>query len=335
MNEHHEFGAGQNHREPQHGSLIPPSGVSIVIPVYRGQHSLRELHQRLTAALAKGGRDWELILVDDASPDQSWSIIRELCDGDTRVMGMQMSRNYGQHAALLAGIRAATHPVTVTMDDDLQHRPEEVLDLVRALDSGEVDLVYGKSVVEEHGFWRNATSRLAKWTISATIGADQARDSSAFRAFRTQLREGWNQVSDPYVSIDVLLSWTTTRHSAVPVTMDQRTTGQSNYTVRKLVRHMLNMFTGYSTRPLRIVTWLGFITSLFGLCIMVYVVIQRIVVGDVVPGFAFLASLIAVLGGLQLFGLGVIGEYLGRVHVRSMAQPTFVLRQVYGRTQSK
>lgn len=330
MNGHREANTGQNPNDQPPTPLSPQPGVSIVVPVYQGQHSLCELYQRLSVTLNNTDTDWELILVDDASPDQSWSIIRELCDGDPRVIGMQMSRNYGQHAALLAGIRAATRSITVTMDDDLQHRPEEVLDLVRALDSGDVDLVYGKSIVEEHGFWRNVTSRVAKWTISATIGADQARDSSAFRAFRTQLREGWTRVSDPYVSIDVLLSWTTTRHSAVPVTMDQRATGQSSYTIRKLVRHMLNMFTGYSTRPLRIVTWLGFMTSLFGLCTMLYVVIQRIIVGNVVPGFAFLASLIAVLGGMQLFGLGVIGEYLGRIHVRSMAQPTFVLRQIYG-----
>ena len=130
--------------------------------------------------------------------------------------------------------------------------------------------------------------------------------SSAFRAFRTDLRNAWRRVTDPYVSIDVLLSWSTTRLSAVAVPMDERAVGQSNYTVRKLVKHMVNMLTGYSTRPLRMVTWLGFLSSLFGLAVLVFVVTRALLGDSDVPGFAFLSSLICILGGMQLFGLGSI-----------------------------
>lgn len=112
--------------------------------------------------------------------------------------------------------------------------------------------------------------------------------------------------------------------------MDSREVGESNYTIRKLIRHMVNMLTGYSTRPLRMVTWLGFLASFLGLCTLVYVVVQRFVSGSSVPGFAFLASMVSLLGGMQLFGLGVIGEYLGRVHVRSMQRPTYLVRQEVG-----
>lgn len=306
-------------------------GISVVVPVYRGDGTIAELHRRLAAQLDPTNQHWELIFVDDSSPDESWATITELCAADPRVRGIQMSRNYGQHAALLAGIRSAQYLLTVTMDDDLQHRPETVMQLVDQIDD-DVDLVYGQSATEEHAPWRNVTSRVAKRILATTIGADQARESSAFRAFRTSLRDGWRRVSDPYVSIDVLLSWSTTHHRAVTVEMDERQIGSSNYTVRKLVRHMTNMLTGYSTRPLRVVTWLGFVASLFGFVTLGYVVVHRLVGGDTVPGFAFLASLVAILGGLQLFGLGVIGEYLGRVHVRSMDRPTYLVRREIRRT---
>ncbi|MEY4231713.1 MAG: undecaprenyl-phosphate 4-deoxy-4-formamido-L-arabinose transferase [Actinomycetota bacterium] len=312
----------------QASRLLPP-GVSIVVPVYRGRDTIADLHRQLAGQLEASGFEWELVFVDDASPDHSWNLIKELAALDPRVRGIQMSRNYGQHAALLAGIRAARFDTTVTMDDDLQHRPDQIPLLLAALDD-DMDLVYGQPVEEEHAPWRNITSRLAKWVLATTIGADQARETSAFRAFRTALREGWSRVTDPYVSIDVLLSWTTTHHCAVMVRMDERTIGESNYTFRKLVRHMINMLTGYSTRPLRAVTWLGFIASAFGFVVLLYVVVQYLVSDATVPGFAFISSLVALLGGMQLFGLGMIGEYLGRVHVRSMDRPTYLVRRTIG-----
>jgi glycosyltransferase involved in cell wall biosynthesis len=306
-------------------SNLPP-GISVVVPVYRGSATIGDLHELIAVEMGRAGVDWELIFVDDCSPDDSWTRIEVICATDHRVTGIQMSRNYGQHAALLAGIRAARYDITVTMDDDLQHRPDTIMQLVARLD-GDTDLVYGRSSVEEHQPWRNVTSRVAKSILSSTIGSDQARDSSALRAFRTRLRDAWRRVTDPYVSIDVLLSWGTTRHTSVEVPMDERKVGQSNYTLRKLVRHMINMLTGYSTRPLRMVTWLGFLASLIGLISLIYVVTMYLAGDSTVPGFAFLASLVSILGGMQLFGLGVIGEYLGRMHVRSMDRPTYVIRQ--------
>jgi len=164
--------------------------------------------------------------------------------------------------------------------------------------------------------------------MGATIGGRMARDSGAFRAFRTSLRNGFAEVTDPYVSIDVLLSWVTVRYTTALTPMDLRAAGRSNYTVRKLMRHAVNMITGYSTKPLRLVTWLGFTLALFGVGTLIYVLIRRFTTNAAVPGFAFLASLVALLAGAQLFGLGVIGEYLGRMHFRSMQRPPYVVREV-------
>ena len=167
-----------------------------------------------------------------------------------------------------------------------------------------------------------------KLAISASAGSSVARDSSAFRAFRTQMRDAFAHVDDPFVSIDVLLSWATTRHAVVPTPMDQRAEGRSNYTFRKLVRHSVNMLTGYSTAPLRMVAWLGFALSFVGAVVMVWAAARRIGGADAVPGFAFLASLVSLLADAQLFALGVIGEYLGRMHFRSMQRPPYTIREI-------
>ncbi len=304
--------------------------VSIVVPVYRSEGSLRPLVERLDN-IRGDFDDFELILVDDGSPDDSWSVVSELVDGVGAgwIRGIRMSRNYGQHNALLAGIRAARNPVTVTMDDDLQHRPEDVARLVAALDD-DTDLVYGQSDVEEHKAWRNVTSRLAKAAMASAVGGEMAASTGAFRAFRTHLRDAARNSHDPYVSIDVLLSWATTRVRTVPVTMDQRSIGESNYTVRKLIRHAVNMTTGYSSSPLRLVSYLGFTCSVFGVLIFIYVVVRFIIDGGSIPGFPFLASIIALFSGAQMFAIGLLGEYLGRMHFRSMERPPYVVREQIG-----
>jgi undecaprenyl-phosphate 4-deoxy-4-formamido-L-arabinose transferase len=288
---------------------------------------LAELQRRVELVLTELATDWELILVDDGSPDDSWSVIRDLVAAHAHVVGIRLFRNSGQHNALLAGIRAARFDLTVTMDDDLQHRPEAIPLLLERL-SDDVDLVYGRPPVEEHNWWRNATSTVAKLAISASAGSRVARDVSAFRVFRTQMRDAFAGVDDPFVSVDVLLSWATTRHTVASTPMDERALGQSYYTVRKLIRHSVNMLTGYSTAPLRLVAWLGFALSFIGAAIMVWAVTRRLAGADAVPGFAFLASLVSLLAGAQLFALGVIGEYLGRMHFRSMQRPQYTIRDI-------
>ena len=312
------------------GPAARTSSVSVVVPVYRGSATLRELHCRTLEQLGADNDDWELIFVDDCSPDGSWEVIEQLHREDPgHVVALQMSRNFGQHAALLAGVRISTKDIVVTMDDDLQHRPSTISTLIGALGQGN-DLVYGVPEKGEHAKWRNITSRTAKWILSNTIGAEQARNSSAFRAFRRELSDGWSRVSDPYVSLDVLLSWVTTSHAAIPIPMDERAAGTSNYSFLKLMRHMLNMMTGYSTRPLRLVTLLGFLASFAGLASLFFVIGRWWMTENATPGFAFLASMISVFGGLQLFALGVIGEYLGRMHVRSMSKPAYNVRRSVG-----
>ncbi len=299
--------------------------LSIVIPVYNSAPILPELIRRLEDALLQTLRDFEVILIDDGSADNSWEVVKELASKYPFVEGMTLMRNYGQHNALLSGIRAARHDVIVTLDDDLQHPPEEVLVLLGKLDEG-YDVVYGTPRREQHGLLRDLASRITKIALQNAMGAETARQVSAFRAFRANLAESFADYQSPFVSIDVLLTWGTKRFAAVEVRHDSRKEGVSNYSARKLLVHALNMMTGFTTLPLQLASLVGFAFTLFGTFILVYVLGRYMIQGTTVPGFPFLASVIAIFSGAQLFALGIIGEYLARMHHRSMGRPTYSVR---------
>lgn len=300
--------------------------LSIVVPVYRSADALPELFRRLTAVLALLNEDYEILLVEDCGGDNSWSVIQELSKADPRVRGIQLARNYGQHNALLCGIRAARGEILVTLDDDLQNPPEEIPKLLKKMDEG-YDVVYGTPAAETHGFLRNQASRITKLALQSSMGAETASKVSAFRAFRSELRNSFAEYRSPSVNIDVLLTWGTTRFSAIAVRQDQRTIGTSGYTLRKLITHTINMMTGFSTLPLQMASVVGFIFGTFGFILLAYVLGRYLIGGSSVPGFPFLASIIAIFSGVQLFALGIFGEYLARMHFRSMERPPYTIRQ--------
>lgn len=301
--------------------------VSVVIPVYRAEQTLPELYHQTAAALAKITPCFEIIFVEDGGGDGSWPMIAGIAGDDPRVRGIRMRRNYGQHNALLCGIRAARYDVIVTMDDDLQHPPSEIGPLLAAL-TPEFDVVYGTPMRKQHGTLRGVASRLTRIALATTMGSHIARQVSAFRAFRTGLRDGFQDYRSPSVSIDVLLSWTTTRFTATKVRHAPRAAGESGYTLGKLIVHAFDQMTGFSTLPLRIASLVGFAFFVFGVSILILVLVNYLIHGSVVPGFAFLASITAIFSGAQLFALGVIGEYLARIHFRSMNRPAYVVGEV-------
>jgi glycosyltransferase involved in cell wall biosynthesis len=294
-------------------------GVSIIVPTYKSPTTLTELVER-TESL--GLSAFEVIIVDDGNNDATWEQIKLLSQAKNSVVGLRLGRNFGQHSALLAGVRKAKYSQIVTIDDDLQNPPEEIPNLLAGLVSG-VDVVYGVSTQVRQNVWRRFTSRTAKAVFARVLGFESAISISSFRAFRTQLREGFAGELGPHVSLDALLTWSTSRFSTLEVEHHVRRVGKSNYSFTKLVRFMLDTATSYSTRPLRLATTIGFITTLFGLLLLVWVVVNAVFVGDSVPGFPFLAASIAVFSGVQLVVLGILGEYLGKIHFRAMNKPTF------------
>jgi glycosyltransferase involved in cell wall biosynthesis len=305
--------------------------ISVVVPVYESAASLDSLAERIGQAL--GRRRWELVLVNDGSTDGSWDVVNRLAHEHPHVIGIDLTRNFGQHNALLAGIRAASAPIIVTLDDDLQNPPEEIPRLLARLEEG-FDVVYGTAVRREQDLWRRVAARMTRLALRAAMDPRLAEAVSPFRAFRTQLRDGFQLVQGPYVSIDVLLAWTTTRFASIPVRHDPRLAGHSTYTFRKLAGLALTMLTGLSTRPLRAATLVGLASALFGVSVLAWVLVGYVAQGSPVRGFPFLASVVAIFGGAQLLTLGVIGEYLIRMHVRLMDRPAYAVRERVGAAPS-
>lgn len=314
-----------NIREFTRESQVPCRRISVVIPVYRSEMMLRELVRRLESVLMANADEFEVILVVDCSPDHSWEVICDLARQYSWIRATNLMRNYGQHNALLCGIRAANYDAIVTMDDDLQHPPEEIPKLLIKLAEG-YDVVYGTPEQQQHGLGRDFASWITKLALQNVMGAEIARKVSAFRCFRSDVAAAFRNYSGAFVSIDVLLTWGTNRFAAIPVRHEPRKAGVSGYTIRKLITHAMNMITGFSTVPLQIASVVGFMFTLFGIGVLAYVVGRFLLFGGSVPGFPFLASIIALFSGAQLFALGIIGEYLARMHFRMMERPSYVVR---------
>ena len=306
---------------------------SVVVPVYKSQATLPELVERLDKVLSNLTDTFEVILVNDDSPDQSWEVISSLARQYPQVRGIDLMRNYGQHNATLCGIRIARYEIIITLDDDLQHPPEQLPFLLEKLDEG-YDVVYGVPKKLPHSWWRNLGSFLTKLIIASAIGNKKMRDVSAFRAFRTHLRQAFSGFDGPDVMIDVLLSWGTTHLASVQVKEQPRIIGKSNYTFGKLLRMSLMYLTSFSTVPLRFSNIVGFLFTLIGFFGFIYVIIIYFVAGSV-PGFPFLASAIMVFSGVQLFALGIIGEYLARIFERTAGRKPYTIERTTSGTPTK
>lgn len=297
----------------------------MVVPVYNSAEVLPSLVARLAPVLRECAREFELILVNDGSKDAGWPAINEITRQHDWVRGIDLMRNCGQHNALLCGIRAARYELIVTLDDDLQNPPEEIPKILSAL-VDDVDVVYGSPHNEVHGIFRNLASQITKIVLQGVLGAQTARMVGPFRVFRTELRRAFDGYRGMYVNVDVLLTWGTTRFTAIRVRHDVRRQGKSNYSFIKLVVHLMNMLTGFSTIPLQFSTYIGLTVALAGIVLLGSVIGRYLLHGVAVQGFVFLASIIIIFSGTQLFTLGIIGEYLARMHIRLLDRPAYVMR---------
>ena len=298
----------------------------MVVPVYNSVEVLPSLVERLEPVLRACAAEFELILVNDGSKDAGWVAITEITRQHDWVRGIDLMRNSGQHNALLCGIRAARYELLVTLDDDLQTPPEEIPKILDAL-ADDVDVVYGSPQYEVHGLFRNLASQITKIVMRGALGAETARMVGPYRVFRTDLRRAFDGYRGSFVNVDVLLTWGTTRFTAIRVRHDVRLAGKSNYTLMMLLVHMMNMLTGFSTIPLQVSTFTGLSIALSGTVLLAFVIGRYLLQGVAVQGFVFLASITIIFSGAQLFTLGVIGEYLARMHSRLLDRPAYVVRE--------
>ena len=298
-------------------------GVSLVCPVYCSAQTLRILVNEICTSL-NGAYKFEILLIDDRSTDSSWLEILQISKENSAVRGIRLGRNVGQHGALLAGIRSARFDKIVTIDDDLQNPPSEVIKLVQALDSNG-GVVYGVSTDVKQKLWRKASSIGAKQLFKKFLGFDSAVKISSFRAFETNLRNAFSGEIGPSVSIDSLLTWSTSTFCSIDVQHHPRLQGKSHYSFRKLVRFMIDTATGYSVVPLRLATTLGSIVTILGFVMFLWVTLRPLLTGVSVPGFPLLAASLAIFSGTQLLVLGILGEYIGKMHFRVMNKPSYVI----------
>ena len=304
---------------------VPMVSLSVVIPVYNSAATLKLLHARLTSALAGLGRSYEIILVDDGSRDASWDGLEALRELDPEhVATVQLMRNYGQHNALMCGIEAAQGALIVTMDDDLQNPPEEIPKLLECIEAGNFDLVYGQANDRQHAGWRNLGSAIV-WQFYRTVFKNPVTPTP-FRVMRYQLAKSVMFYDLNFTYLDGLLAWCTNRIGAVEVEHAKRAEGKSNYSFAKLLVLALNLYTNFSLMPLQVVSAVGMLTACVGFSAGAYYLYQYFAMNILVPGFASTIIAILILGGLQMLALGVLGEYLGRLHLNVNHKPQYVVR---------
>ncbi len=297
--------------------------VSIVVPVYGGASALSELRERLAAAMQDAGLVHELILVDDRGQAEAWPRISELAECFPEVIGLRLSRNFGQHAATICGIEQARGAWIITMDDDLEHPPEAIVSLLDAT-SPEHPLVYGVFARRTHAGYRNLSSEVMRRTLKRAF-PDLNEDYSSFRAIHAPLARRLPEfgLSRPY--IDGMLSWLTSSVRTVEVAHGARTHGESTYTMRKLISHAVNIFVTFSHLPLRIASYSGAALALASFLYLAYVLVAYLTGSVTNPGYTSLMSVILFACGIQLLILGVLGEYVGRLMGAAYRKPVYLV----------
>jgi undecaprenyl-phosphate 4-deoxy-4-formamido-L-arabinose transferase len=310
---------------PDGADMLPDDGpyLSVVIPVFRSAQTLRELHRRLTNTLRPITDRYEILFNEDCGGDGAWDVIETLCAEDARVHGVGLSRNFGQHAATICGIVHARGEWILTLDDDLEHRPEFLPDLIAKANQG-FDLVYAVYPERTHTGWRNFTSAIARWMFKVAI-PNLNHQYSSYRLIRRNTAKALAQFDSPFPFVDGYLAWVTNRCSSVTVDHGQRLHGASNYNWRKLFTHTINIFVTFSDLPLRLATWLGLSAFFIGAIWLLVIVFRRLLGGIGVSGYASVMAGIIAFGGLQLLILGIFGEYLGRMNFKSSKKPLFLI----------
>ena len=303
--------------------------ISVVVPVYNSALILPQLLERLTKTIGSLTQHYEIILVDDGSRDESWRVMQSLrVSYEKSLIAIQLMRNYGQHNALMCGLGVSRGEFVITMDDDLQNPPEEIPKLLAHIKKHDLDLVYGCPSTKSHAVWRNFGSRIV-WHFYRTVFRNPVTPTP-FRIMRHKLAHSVMFYDLNFTYLDGLLAWCTSRIEGVEVQHHGREQGRSGYSLAKLLGLALNLYTNFSLIPLQIVSGLGVVTATTGFLLGTYYLFQYLASSIEVPGFASTIIAILILGGVQLLALGVIGEYLGRLHLNVNRKPQYVIRRVNG-----
>ncbi|MCA9603393.1 MAG: glycosyltransferase family 2 protein [Myxococcales bacterium] len=309
--------------------------ISVVIPVYRGAAFLEELHRRLATTLEAITPAYELVFVDDCSVDDSWAVLTKLAEGNAHTRLVRLMKNHGQQRAVLCGLEHAQGEFVVTIDEDLQHRPEEIALLYNEIRSSDADVVVGRFENKKHGFVRGIGTRVVKWVASVTIGVPRDLDLTSFRIIRRKTVDEVLRLRNTNPVVGFLLYHVTHRFKNVVVNHDPRRSGKSGYTFKALVDYFLCMIIDYSDLPLRAVGYFGFGSAVMSVVLGVYYLQLYVRHRIGVAGFPTIVLLIILFSGLILMSLGIIGSYLLRILQSANVTRMYAVRDRVGFTEAE
>lgn len=300
--------------------------ISVVIPVYGSARILPALADRLHSGLSETTHEggFEVVLVHDHGPDDAWQVIRELAHSRPWLKGINLRRNAGQHNAVMAGFAHATGEFVITMDDDLQHDPDDIPRIVDSLRNG-ADLCYVQFESRRHALWKRVGSAFNDMVASTLLNKPRDLYLSPFRGMRREICEAALTYKGPFVYVDGLLLQSTSNYTMITARHHERQDGQSGYSLRKSISLWLQMATSFSIVPLRLVSLAGLIASAFAFVFAIGVIARKFAVPDMAVGWPSLIVAILFMGGLQLLALGAIGEYVGRILLNVNNRPQYVV----------
>lgn len=309
--------------------------VSYVIPCYRSEQTISHVVEEIRSTMAELSKyEYEIILVNDCSPDQTFSVIRSLCQADCRITGVNLAKNFGQHAALMAGFRQVRGDIVICLDDDGQTPPSEAGKLLSRIEKG-ADVVYAKYNHKQHSAFRNWGSHINELMTRVMLGKPKELYISSYFAAKRFIIEEVIRYENSYPYVIGLVLRATKNIANVEVHHKEREIGTSGYNLKKLLGLWMNGFTAFSVQPLRIATMCGGICAFFGFLYGIYTIIKRFVNPNVPAGFSALMSALMFIGGALMLMLGLIGEYIGRIYITLNNSPQYVIREVISSLQEE
>ena len=302
--------------------------LSVVVPCHNEVENVQALHHRLTAVCRSAvGDNYEFVLVNDGSTDQTWAALRTLAASDPHVVAVQLSRNYGHQLALSAGLQICRGERTLILDADLQDPPELLPDMMALMDQG-YEVVYGQREERDGETWFKRTSASAFYRVfNRLIDIRIPVDTGDFRLISRKALSHLNAMPEQFRFIRGMVSWIGLRQAALPYKRAPRLAGETKYPLKKMLSFAVDAITSFSVAPLRIASHIGIIFGILGVVALAYILLSWLR-GDVVEGWTSLAALILILGSVQLSVLGIVGEYLGRMYIEAKRRPLFIIDEI-------
>lgn len=301
--------------------------ISFVIPCYHSAQTVGNVVRDIVdTVLMRSEFQYEIILVNDNPPDDTWRVICEMCRNNPNIHGICFTKNFGQHAALMAGYRKVTGDIVVSLDDDGQNPPQEMFKLIDALNE-KTDLVYAKYIQKKRSLFRNFGSKVNDWMAQWLLNKPKELYLASYYAAKRFIIDEMVKCENPFPYIDGLALRSTSEYINVDIVHKERAAGNSGYSIGKLIGLWMNGLTSFSVKPLRIATFSGFCISLFGLVLAIIIIIQKLILKDAVSaGWPSLMTVVLILDGAIMIMLGLVGEYVGRIYVTMNKSPQYVIK---------